>query len=310
MRIAVLALALALAPAVARADVAYTGSGAIIHSTTGGLAQDLPATVLKPDGAGPFPAIVLLHDCSGLGPRSSYAPARWGALLAAEGYVVLIPDSFLPRGYAEGVCTVEAHADPAKIGPAARAVDAYAALAFLRSLPFVDGRHVGVMGGSHGGSSTLATLVRPGQPALAEQRAGGFAGGVALYPGCGAPYGPHWRVTRQANNRGPVTDFIGTYEPMASLLILVGEADDWTPAEHCRVLAERSAAAGFPVAIKIYPGAFHSFDSPNQRRTIDNRNNPNQPEGHGATTGGDPAAWADAFKQVKSFFAARLKGQQ
>jgi len=80
MRIAVLALALALAPAVARADVAYTGSGAIIHSTTGGLAQDLPATVLKPDGAGPFPAIVLLHDCSGLGPRSSYAPALANSL--------------------------------------------------------------------------------------------------------------------------------------------------------------------------------------------------------------------------------------
>jgi dienelactone hydrolase len=310
VRIAFLALVLALAPAAARGDVAYTGSGAVIHSTTGGVAQDLPATLLKPDGAGPFPAIVILHDCSGLGSYSSGSPGRWGSLLAGQGYVVLIPDSFLPRGFPDGVCTAPPGPQMIKVGPGARAVDAYAALAYLRALPFVDGRHVGVMGGSHGGSSTLATLVKPGEPMLAQQRSQGFAGGIALYPGCGASYGPQWRVTRQANHRGPVTDFVGTYEPLAPLLILIGEADDWTPAEHCRVLAERSAAAGYPVRIKIYPGASHSFDSANPRRYIDNRNNANKPEGHGATTGGNPDSWADAVTEVKSFFAARLKGQQ
>ena len=65
---------------------------------TGGAPQDLPATLLRPDGDGPFPAIVILHDCSGLGAHSSHAPARWAPLLAGEGYVVLIPDSFVPRG--------------------------------------------------------------------------------------------------------------------------------------------------------------------------------------------------------------------
>ena len=69
-------------------------------------------------------------------------------------------------------------------------------------------------------------------------------------------------------------------------------------------------AAGFPVSIKIYPGANHSFDSTNPPRYVANRNNANKPGGKGATTGGDPAAWADAIKQVTAFFAAHLKGQQ
>jgi dienelactone hydrolase len=292
----------------ASAQQAYTGGGAVIHSETDGAPQDLPATLLRPTGAGPFPAILILHDCSGLGPRSSGSPLRWGSLLAGEGYVVLIPDSFLPRGFPDGVCTAPPDPQLAKTLPRVRAVDAYNALAFLRSLPYVDGRHVGVMGGSHGGSSTLQTMVKPLQPALAAQRAGGFAGGVALYPGCGAPYG-QWSVVRANGLRGPVTQFNGTYEPLAPVLILVGEEDDWTPAEHCRVLAERSAAAGFPVAIKIYPGAYHSFDSAVPRRYLEARNNVNKPDGHGATTGGDPDAWADAVIRVKAFFAARLKGQ-
>jgi dienelactone hydrolase len=309
MRLGSLILTLLLVAAPARGDVVYTRTGAIVHSTTGGVPQDLPAALLKPDGAGPFPAIVILHDCSGLGGRSSGAPGRWSALLAAEGYVVLIPDSFSPRGYPDGICAASPPAPLQKTGPAVRAADAYAALAYLRTLPFVHGKHVGVMGGSHGGSSTLSTLVKPGEPMLAAERAQGFAGGVALYPGCGAAYG-RWSVTRESGARGAVTGFLGTYEPLAPLLILIGEKDDWTPAEHCRVLAERAAAAGFPVTIKIYPGAYHSFDSAFPPRYIANRNNANKPDGHGATTGGDPIAWADAIAQVKSFFAARLKGQQ
>ncbi|HUB97503.1 MAG TPA: dienelactone hydrolase family protein [Stellaceae bacterium] len=299
-------LLLLVAPA--SAQQAYTGAAAVIRSETDGAPQELPATLLRPNGAGPFPAIVILHDCSGLGARSSGAPMRWGAVLAAEGYVVLIPDSFAPRGYPDGVCTAPPSAQLQKTLPRVRAGDAYAALALLRSLPYVDGRHVGIMGGSHGGTSTLQTLVKPVEPALASQRADGFAAGVALYPGCAAPFGA-WSIVRADGQRGPVTQFNGIYVPLAPLFILIGSDDDWTPAEHCRVMAERAAAQGFPVSIKIYPGACHSFDNDRPRRYVEARNNANQPDGHGATTCGDPAAWADAIVQVKSFFAARLKGK-
>src|SRR5512137_2854507 len=73
-----------------------------------GSSDQLPATLIKPDGAGPFPAIVIMHDCSGLGPRSSGAPMRWAQELVPQGYVVLVPDSFSPRGFSDGVCSVPA----------------------------------------------------------------------------------------------------------------------------------------------------------------------------------------------------------
>jgi dienelactone hydrolase len=288
----IVALCLALAPMRAHAFVEYTGSGVIVPPLTPD-GQALPATLLRPTGAGPFKAVVILHDCSGLGAHSSGAPQRWGTLLASEGYVILIPDSFGPRGYPEGVCTAPPSPQLAKTYPAVRVGDAYAALAFLRTLPFVDRGGIAVMGGSHGGSSTLATMVTPLQPALAEARRGGFAAGIALYPGCGAAYGGWW-VTRAEGTRGPVTGFYGVYQPLAPLLILIGSADDWTPAEHCRVLAERAKAQGYPVSITIYPGASHAFDSASPRRYLEARSNLNNPDGHGATTAGDPEAWADA----------------
>jgi dienelactone hydrolase len=247
-------------------------------------ATSIPIQVLKPDGSGPFPAVVMLHDCSGLGPRSSGAPRRWGNELLRQGYVILIPDSFSTRGHADGVCT---NPSPSRneVAPTRRARDAYEALAYARSLPYVDARHVGVMGGSHGGSSTLATMVG----------GTGFAAAIALYPGCGFRYGD-WR---------PGT--AGVYKPAAPLLILTGEKDDWTPAEPCRQLAERSTQAGYPVAIKIYPGAHHAFDSDRPVRYVEARVNMNAPGGRGATTGGDPQAWADSIREVTAFFRQHLR---
>ncbi|HEY3918703.1 MAG TPA: dienelactone hydrolase family protein [Stellaceae bacterium] len=292
----------------APAAVPFAQLAVSVPSTTGGIPQDIPAALFKPDGNGLFPAIVILHDCSGLGPRSSGSPGRWAQRLAAEGYVVILPDSFTPRGYPQGVCTVSPTARTDTVNPLPRAYDAYATLAFLRSLPYVDGAHVGVMGGSHGGSTTLVVDTMPVSPAapLAAAREHGFAAAIALYPGCGSHLGT-WNVQRSGGLIGPVTQYLGTYQPVAPLMILVGGQDDWTPAEHCRVLAERAQAAGYPVTIKIYPGANHSFDSNAPVRYLDNRRNANKPEGHGATTGGDPAAWADSIEQVKAFFARYLR---
>lgn len=83
-----------------------TISGLSITTTApNGASEQIPATVSRPDGPGPFPAVVIMHDCSGLGPSSSGAPDRWARELVGQGYVVLIPDSFATRGYAGGVCT-------------------------------------------------------------------------------------------------------------------------------------------------------------------------------------------------------------
>ncbi|HZN26080.1 MAG TPA: dienelactone hydrolase family protein [Burkholderiales bacterium] len=274
-----------------------------------GSALEIPATLIRPDGAGPFPAIVIMHDCSGLGPRSSGAPARWSKALVQQGYVVLIPDSFTPRGFPDGVCTIPGSETTSASGYA-RAADAYGALAALRALPFVDGKRVGVMGNSHGGWTVLAAMVAAqpgGDNALAEAKRNGFAAALALYPSCTPRYGG-WSTAREKGSRfGPAVTFSGTYQPLAPLLILTGEKDDWTPAEPCRRLVEASRAAGYPVEIKVYPGAHHGFDNDRPVRYDARRNNPNSPSGRGATTGGDSAASADAGKQVASFFSLHLK---
>lgn len=222
-------------------------SGLSITTTApNGAVEYIPVTMYKPDGPGPFSAVVVMHDCSGLGSASSGAPDRWARELRGRGYAVLVPDSFSTRGFGGGVCT-----DPSPrrndVSPLRRVRDAYAALAYLRALPYVDGRHVGLMGGSHGGSTTLASMVAPDSEAepLARERRGGFAAAVALYPGCATRLGT-WRGSADV------------YRPVAPLLILIGEKDDWTPAEPCRKLAEAAQLAGYPVALRVYPGVYHS----------------------------------------------------
>ena len=243
----------------------------------------IPLEILKPVGPGPFPAVVVLHDCSGLGPRSSGSPRRWAKLLLDQGYVVAMPDSFSTRGFANGVCT-EPNRDG--VGPLRRARDAYEAFDHLRTLPYVDGKRIGAMGGSHGGSTTLATIA---SSVVARPAASRFRAGVALYPGCsmGSP------------------SFRTRYQPSAPLLILAGELDDWTPAQPCRELAR---VAGDKVRVKVYPGAHHSFDSNAPLRYVTARVNSNSPTGRGATTGGNAEAWADSIRKVMEFFRRELGG--
>ena len=239
-------------------------------TTRQGVDERIPSKLLKPEGRGPFPAVVIMHDCSGLGPRSSGAPDRWAQMLLDWGYVVIIPDSFSTRGFPGGVCT-DASRGRQDVGPFRRARDARAALAYLRSLPYVSRERVGLMGGSHGGATTLATLANPGS---------GFVAAVALYPRC-APF--------------------SRLKPDVPLLILTGELDDWTPAAECKPLA------GERVTVKVYPGAHHSFDSARPERYVAERINPSAPSGRGATTGGNVEAWTDAVRQVKDFFGANLQ---
>jgi dienelactone hydrolase len=153
------------------------------------------------------------------------------------------------------------------------------------------------MGGSHGGSTTLAALAAPppARDGLGRDGRAGFAAAVALYPGCGASFGS-WRGNG-----------VGTYRPVAPLLILIGEKDDWSPAPICVRLAASARGTEHPVAITVYPGAHHSFDSDRPVRFVAARVNSNARGRRGATTGGDAAAWADSIRRVGEFFDRHLR---
>jgi dienelactone hydrolase len=243
----------------------------------------LDALMYRPAGPGPFPALVLLHGCGGMLTSQGYLTAsyrNWAELLAARGYVALLVNSFGPRGH-WSICDQQKRTI---LESRERVEDAYAAQRWLAGQPFVARGRIGLLGWSNGGTGTLYSMRES-----REYR--GFRGAVAFYPGC-----------RTISRLQP------PYRPYAPLLVLSGEADDWTPAAPCVDVAGTAKALGAPMAIVTYPGAHHSFDRIDMpvryRPTVRNLNNPDK---LGATVGEHPAAREDAVRRTVEFFAQTLK---
>jgi dienelactone hydrolase len=267
-----------LALGLAAVGCASSLSGPSMATTTpNGTSEQIPFELVRPDGAGPFPAVVWMHSCAGL-VRGARHVEDWTRRLLKMGYVVAIPDSFSERGYPSGVC-----GNGALVTAETRAGDAYAALRSLENRSDVIADHIGLMGHSHGGWTVLAAMDESIVARVRDGARHGFAAAVAFYPECAA--GSWTRAYRAA---GP-------------LLILSGELDDWTPAEPCQRLADVARAQGQPVSIVVYPGAYHSFDTYNPVMRI-----PEARRGRGATIGGDNGAREDSIKQVEAFFARYL----
>jgi dienelactone hydrolase len=232
-------------------------------ATFDGNTLNLTGRLKKPDGDGPFPAVVLLHGCGGISPKRDH---RWAERLSGWGYVTLQVDSFRPRGLSS-VCTYSGP-DTADILDK-RVTDAYDAKRYLAGLPFVDQSRIAVMGWSHGGSTTLQTLHRKMDDP--------FRAAIAFYPSCR-------RILTGLN---------------APLLILIGEADDWTPASRCVEMVPKEQATS-DVTLKIYPSAYHGFDSfganTNVRGSSGMHHLQYQPE-----------AATDSLIRVQAFFEKYLK---
>src|SRR5664279_885697 len=106
---------------------------------TGAPAATIEGYLSKPDGSGPFPAVVSLHGCDGLSENERKGIAR---LMTGWGYVSLAVDSFATRGIKDA-CT--------QLMPAlmlSRQGDALGALSYLSNLPFVDPQRIAIMGAS------------------------------------------------------------------------------------------------------------------------------------------------------------------
>lgn len=244
----------------------------------------LSAFVFSPAGTGKHPAVVMVHGCGGAYGRDGQLNARhsmWGEYLASQGYVALMLDSFSARGFKE-ICTTKFIERTLKESD--RVGDAYAALAYLRQLPNVDAGRIAMLGWSHGGGVVLDTISH--RPPNA-----GFNAAVSFYPGC--------------TSRNKRAD---RFHPYAPLLLLIGEADDWTPAAPCKALAATVAARGEPMQIVTYPDTYHDFDSPaltakRVRKDVPNGVTP----GAGVTTAPNPEAREDAKQRVKAFLAQHLQ---
>lgn len=200
-----------------------------VHFPT--VAQGNPLTLsghlYRPDGPGPFPAMVLLHACGGLAPFN----LAYGEWLSRSGYVALVVNSFSAR-HETNICGSENNPTPRDV-----AGDAIGALAYLRGQAFVDGSHVGVLGWSYGG---MATLLLSSQAFIeaAQPQGDRFQAAVALYPDC---------------------RFLAADTTRPLLLLLAG-ADTWNPPGGCETVADALQRLDRPVEWHVYPGAFHAFD--------------------------------------------------
>ena len=65
-------------------------------NATPGKPLEVPAWEYRPEGAGPFPAVVLLHGCHGVMASNH----EWGRWFRDRGYVALVVDSWSARGIA------------------------------------------------------------------------------------------------------------------------------------------------------------------------------------------------------------------
>jgi dienelactone hydrolase len=182
----------------------------------------------KPEGDGPFPAVILLHGCGGITKRSRI----WADRLNKWGYATLILDSFGPR-WVFNACNGGVSRDE-------RAYDAYAAKSYLSSVPFIDLNRIALMGFSHGGNTVLCAI---NEKCLFDISETPFAAAIAFYPNC-------------AGNIKFIT---------SPLLVLIGENDDWTPAGPCHYLDELPRGT-YDVKFIFYPNSYHCFDVPRKTK--------------------------------------------
>jgi carboxymethylenebutenolidase len=211
--------------------------------------------------AGRVPAVVMMHGRAGAySERSngvydartlSLRHKAWGREWAEAGYIALLVDGFGPRGYAQGFPRHSYESRPAELNEVTvRPLDAYGALAYLRSRPDVISDRIGLQGWSNGGSAAIATMALDAHGITTPTAATGFRAALVFYPACG--------LKGQFDEKA--------FRPYAPILIFHGTADEEVSYKRCAALVDRSRENGGNVQIKLYEGATHSFDSPSRKR--------------------------------------------
>lgn len=236
------------------------------------------------------PALLLLHGCGGPYDKSGGLSERmlsYVSVLNAEGWHALVLDSLSTRGE-KALCTQ-------KIGSRAvtmteRRRDSLGALQWLSARPEVDASRLALLGWSNGGSTVLASSnTRHPEVRVALDKGPRLRAVVAFYPGCEA-------------------DLKRGYAPAAPLLMLSGGSDDWTAAPPCEALAAQAhlVTGDAKPQIKVYPGAFHGFDSLAPVRLRADVPNGVKP-GAGVHVGGQAAAREASRQDMLSFLREQLK---
>jgi dienelactone hydrolase len=188
--------------------------------------------IQRPDGPGPFPAVIVLHGCAGSGSLFDQHSARnfWPDLLISWGYAVLVVDSFTLRGVSD-TCGRDTRYY--------RVQDAFGALLFFSEQSYVERNRVALLGFSAGGIATLEALKRGESQIFDFPPVLKFKAGVAFYPCFGS-----------------------SLDSEKPILILNGESDDWSRQSVCESMMNWRPASVTSIRLVSFPNSFHDFDRP------------------------------------------------
>jgi carboxymethylenebutenolidase len=232
------------------------------------------------------PAVVMMHGRAGA--YSSAAKGRydastlskrhqqWGHIWAQQGYLAIMVDGFGPRGYPNGFPRFSYDSRPDELNEVTvRPLDAYGALAYLRTRSDVTADRIALQGWSNGGSATLATMSVTAPGITTPTPSTGFRAGLAFYPACGLK-----------------EQFPDGIKPYAPVRVFHGSGDEEVSPRHCAQFVAKSQAIGGDIEFELYPDATHGFDDPNPKRQDDEAN---------------ASATRDAIPRAIGFFAGALK---
>ncbi|WP_234685454.1 dienelactone hydrolase family protein [Bradyrhizobium monzae] len=217
------------APAPAPAQVEIPLSSGVLH-----------AQLFKPEGEGPFPTVIALHGCGGLGSHSDSVQPRyrdWAERLLKAGNAVLLPDSYGSRELGPQCRVKEMHVKARR----ERVTDIAASRAWLMKQNWVARDRVSLMGWANG-ASALLWAVRP--QSVARDAGPDFRAAIAFYPDCRISAGLGW------STRVPT-------------LVLIGANDDVSSPPACRQMVDGAHGRSALARIVVYPGAYHDFDRAN-----------------------------------------------
>ena len=192
----------------------------------------MPAHLAEPDGAGPFPVVVVLMEAFGLVPQLKDVANR----LAGEGYVAIAPDWYYRQLPGDNKASYdkldEAIALMQTIDDDRFVDDMRATLSFLEGRPNARAERVGVTGFCMGGRLSFLCAT-----ALPERVA------------CAAPF----------YGGGIVAHLAQADAIRCPLHLFFGEKDPYIPLEQVDQIDARLRELGRDYTIKVYPDADHGF---------------------------------------------------
>jgi carboxymethylenebutenolidase len=223
-----LAMAQALLPRYAQAQtISFTDSRIkatyVTYPSPGGNSGTMRGYLVQPSGAGPFPAVLVIHENRGLNPYIEDVARR----AATEGFLAFAPDGLAPVGGYPGNDddgrTLQAKLDQAKLR-----TDLLNGAQFVKSHKLSNG-NLGVTGFCYGGGivNFLAAAMGPDMKAGAPYY--GVAADTSSVPKIKAPL-----VCHLAENDERINSTYPAYEAALK-------------------------AAGVPYQVHVYPGTQHGF---------------------------------------------------